>query len=182
MVENLDRAGKIFRMMVLLEDTPSTPGVIGVGDVVRFLTGGMPSLTADQTRYLFSRPDLRRVYADLKRDLSVASMPEVAAASTGDATVRNFEGGELRISVTSQPNQFKVRVTLEESKREHRVCLALEHPEGGLERLDFEFAPDQSGIVVKILDETDARSARILAMIRDNGVKGEFLRFEPPGP
>jgi hypothetical protein len=175
MVE-IEAAERIYAERTMLETAKSTPGALGVADLLRFLEQPSAELTLEQTRYLFSQRKLREAFAALKRARAVATMPALAAASSGEATERSFPGGSVTITQTPEESFVYLLFTflLEEAARPH--MLVVESEPHGVVKLGIP-AADVDGEALVILDKASPKDERTVAALLDPRTTGVFLRL-----
>ena len=178
MAEDLDLADRIYAGIALGRHAEPRRGLLGVGDIVRFVHGGSGSLTADQTRQLFANSHLVRSYRELMSRLAVAEVPAVAAASSGDLLRRHFDGGVLTLS-EDDAEQVSLLVVLDEDRRGHPVDLIVMSA-AGAEKLAFQFAPDADGELFEFVDQSTPEGRRLVEALRDPFAEGFFVRKTQP--
>src|SRR2546421_7949895 len=117
------RTEDLYVARAVAEDT--APGVLSLTfvDLVRYLSDMSASLTADQWRLCREDPRVRADYDALKRNLSVAELPQAAAASQGDLEERTFPGGRLRIRPSALAGQVYLILTLDRVPTTPRILL-----------------------------------------------------------
>lgn len=178
MAEDHDLADRIYVGLALGRDVQPRRGLLGVGDILRFVCGDAGSLSADQTRQLFANAALVRCYRELMSNLAVAEMPAVAAASSGDLVRRHFDGGVLTLSEVDA-GQVSLFVVLDEDRRAQPVDLIVLSVSGA-EKLVFQFPPDAEGELFEIVDLSAPAGRRLVEALRDPFAEGFFVRKTQP--
>lgn len=181
MSEDLERAEEIYVLRSVLRDGEPSPGLVGIGDLVRLVRGGSSrkgsALDVEQTRFLFSQPRLMKIYRALKQPLAVAELGMAAAASDGDIPARFFDGGRLTLSFQAD-GSASIFVQLDEEVQWPAVDLILQSENDGVVRLAFQTAPWDDGTMLEFLDLADPAHQALIRMIRDPYSEGTFVRTE----
>lgn len=178
MTRELDRADKLFVADMLLSETPPSPELFGIVEVMRFLTNPTSQITSAQTRRLFADASLREAYRDLKGRLEYARVPEVRAASDGEINERHFPQGHMRIIPARDGRQVYLRLTFLDPDPSMATMLIMEMPEGGLSKRALP-PQDSNGEIVAILNLDDAHDAALVEALRNPSVSGSILALAP---
>ena len=169
-----ERAQDLYVARSVLDDTPGERLVLGIADLVAYLSDPTADLTEQQWRVCRENPRLKADYEKLKSRLFVAELPAAAAAAQGDLHERKFAGGFLRLRASAVPGQVYLIVTLEPTIAAPRMLL-IEGKNGEVARIALP-PPDADGTMLVIQDtarnEADARAIRLL---RDPACCGVFL-------
>lgn len=138
---------------------------VGPHDLYRLLTESDPEHAAWVTPLLFRSPRLRREFAELGRSVATATIPELAAASDGVLTERDFQGGKLRIEQDADEGETYVIIELEPPTPSDPQVLLTLTPDISLERR--ELPPfDSTGRAMLILGD-NASDKAFLAGLQD---------------
>jgi hypothetical protein len=153
-----DEADRIFVadqvISKVLADLKGTRGV-GPHDLYRLLTEDDAEHAAWVTPILFRSPRLRRQFASLGRSVATVTIPELAAASDGVLTEREFQGGKLRIEQDPDEGETYVIIELEPPTPSGPQVLLTLTPDISIERR--ELPPfDSAGRAMLILGDTPA--------------------------
>lgn len=176
----LQRADEIFLARSLISDearTEASGPVFGVAELVRFLADPDATLTAVQSRALFSDRKLADSFRALRRRASAFDMPAMAAASDGELSERTFPGGVIRIRPARIRGQFYVSITLtgEGGGAVPRQLLLVREATGETSRIAIA-DPGDGAVLLVVVDPATAAGAQALAMLRDPLVEGTFLK------
>ena len=166
------RADRRYAAGSAMEQTERRPRRLGIAEIVRFLDDPGGSLSVEQQRTLFADQRLRTDYRRLART-SVAELPAVAAASSGNVNSRRFDGGTVNIHPSRVPGQIYVVVRFGWPAGPPRAML-LEGADGDLIKRALPTA-DPNGEVLMVLDEKSDADAGFLRLISDPTSTGSIL-------
>jgi hypothetical protein len=118
MTDIFDRADEIYAGLTVAA-MPSDPRArVGVAEILRYLTDASFALSDAQMANLQTVGALRDTYDRLASDLSVATIPTLAAAADNEETtdkiqpvIRYFDGGRLLLRPAPHPGVFYLRVS-----------------------------------------------------------------------
>jgi hypothetical protein len=127
----------------------------------------------EEQRVLFADPQLRADYRRLKSQLSVADLPALAAASSGDVNTRRFDGGTVSIHRSRVPGQVYVVMRFSWPSGHPRAVL-LENAAGDLVKRPLPRA-DANGEVMIVLDTKNPDDEGFLRLMSDPTAAGSFL-------
>jgi hypothetical protein len=167
------RADKLYAARSALAEAEQSPRRLGIAEIVQFLGDPQRSLSMAEQRSLFADPRLRADYRRLKSQASVAELPALAAASSGDVNSRRFEGGTVSIHPSRVPGQVYVVLRFSWPASPPRTML-LENAIGDLIKRSLPPA-DPQGEVMIVLDEKNASDQGFLRLISDPTSTGSFL-------
>lgn len=118
MTDIFDRADEIYAGLTVVATTSNPGARVGVAEILRFLTDALFALSDAQMAKLQTVVSLRDTYDRLARDLSVATIPSLAAAADSEDTadqsqpvIRYFDGGRLLLRPAPHPGVFYFRVS-----------------------------------------------------------------------
>lgn len=131
------------------------------------------SLTSDEWQYIKRDDRLRVTWEYLKRARTLAALPRMAAASSGDLTARSFENGIVTIIPSTQHGIVYVKIAWRPQPQAPRLLL--------LERDDTEHATRAlpplrtSGDFLLICDKRSSTDELFLRLLGDPRTHGSFL-------
>ena len=161
-----DEADRIFAadraISEALADMKGTRNV-GPHDLYRLLTEDNAEHAAWVTPLLFRSPRLRREFAALGRSIATVTIPELAAASDGLLTEREFQGGKLRIEQDPEEGETYVIIELEPPTPSGPQVLLTLTPEISIERRELP-AFDSAGRAMLILGDTPSDQAFVAGL------------------
>lgn len=161
-----DQADRIFLADRAISEALSDPTrsrTVGPHDLYRLLTESDPDHAAWVTPLLFRSPRLRREFAALGRSVATVTIPELAAASDGALSKREFQGGMLRIERNPEEGETYVIIELEPPTPPGPQVLLTLTPEISIERRDL--PPfDSAGRTMLILGDTPSDQAFIAGL------------------
>lgn len=167
------RAETLYAARSALAETQQPPRRLGIAELVQFLNDPQRELTMEEQRSLFSNPRLRSDYRRLKSQVTVADIPMLAAASSGDINARQFDGGTVKIHPSRVPGQIYVLLQFSAPSSAPRSML-LESTAGNLVKRPLP-QPDANGEIMMVLDQKNAVDAEFLRIITDPTSTGSFL-------
>lgn len=166
-------ADQLYAARAALAETERPSRHLGVAEIVRFLSDTGRKLSMEEQRALFADPKLRADFRRLKSQFSVADLPALAAASSGDVSTRRFDGGTVSIHASRVPGQVYVVMRFDGPSGHPRAVL-LENNVGGLVKRSLPPA-DANGEVMIVLDEKNTPDEDFLRLISDPTSTGCFL-------
>lgn len=164
MAEDSGLVARLYVGLAIDRDFTPRPGRLTVGDIVRFIGGETSFLTAEQTRQLLASPSLVRWYRQRLAALSIAELPRVAAASSGEIARRRFEGGLLTVS-ESFGTFASIFIELEDVQPPALDLVLMSAR--GIARLPFQGAADENGKIVEMVDTATPQGGLIVEMLCD---------------
>ncbi len=124
-------------------------------------------------RALFANALLRDDYRRLRSVRTLSEIPVLAAASSGDITVRRFGAGSISLHPSRIPGQIYV-VVRGDWRQGLPSALLIENPSMEIAKRALP-APDARGEILLVLDEAIADDAMLLQLLRDPQSSGGFL-------
>jgi hypothetical protein len=166
-------ADQLYAARAAIAEAQARPHGLGVAELVQFLVDPSRSLSPAEQQALFASPRLRADFQRLKADLRVVALPAQAAASSGPAHSRRFEGGSVRLHPSRVAGQTYVLFQFTWPTGTP-AALLLEGVDGNLVKRTLP-AGDASGQVVLVLDQGSAPDQQFLQLIADPRTVGSFL-------
>jgi hypothetical protein len=167
------RADELYAARATIAQAQRRPRGLGVAELVQFLLDRDRSLSVAEQQALFASPRLRADFQRLKSQLRAVELPAQAAASTGTADARRFEGGSVRLHPSRVAGQVYVLFQFNWPAGTPAAIL-LEGVGGDLLKRPLP-AGDASGQVVLVLDQNSAGDQAFLQLIADPRTTGSFL-------
>jgi hypothetical protein len=167
------RADEIYAARAAVAEARPGRVALGVAEIVQFLSGTGPALSAEAQRALFANPRLRADYRRLKSQLSMFELPALAAASDGQVATRRFEGGTIRIHPSRVTGQTYVFVRFD-APDSAPGAMVLEHPSGEIVRRALPVERTE-GEAMLLLDSHHPEDEAFLRALCDPRSTGAFL-------
>ena len=182
MTDIFDRADEIYAGLTVAA-MPSNPGArVGVAEILRYLTDTAFALPDEQLATLQNVAALRDTYDRLASDLSVATIPTLAAAADSDDTatqsqpvIRYFDGGRLVLRPTPHPGVFYLRVLWDRGQPPGlSLVLHLTSDCQPIGRLALP-PPDADGTINELLNERVPAQHAMIRAIREPRSQGHIM-------
>lgn len=123
MTDVFTRADEIFAGMTVAALPKRQDGLVGVAEILRYLTDPNFDLSVAQITRMQRTAELRDTYDAFMCDLSVSSIPVLAAAADDDEAsldlqpiFRVFEGGRLSLRPSPHPGVFYLRLEWDQGR------------------------------------------------------------------
>lgn len=169
-----DRVDRAYAVRAALLDTwPAQQSTTSTSSLARRLLDTDFTLTTDDWQCIRRDDRLRAAWDYLKRARTLAELPRVAAASSGDLTARSFDNGVVTIIPSTQDGIVYVKIAWRPRPEAPRLLL--------LERDDTEPAARalprlrSSGDFLLICDKRLAADELFLRLLGDPRTLGSFL-------